>query len=75
MKAPVRAAHVTWSVASHSIECDECPVLIMVGERMGSYTERGLDGYAACRVFRRTRHYCAECAQLLEDSLTTTENV
>jgi hypothetical protein len=65
---------VRWMMASGSHICCECGEEIWLGMRFAHYVE--ILARDACGKSRRVPHdYCAECGQLLEDSLTTTETV
>lgn len=56
--------------------CDECCGPIWPGDPMVIYVERYLEGPTLKPQERYvTRHYCGGCGKLLEDSLTTTEEV
>ncbi len=71
MKADVMP--VRWEPAHELTPCSECRELILVGQRMATYMDKGVEGYG--HHFEIKRHYCEDCGKLLEDSLTTTEAI
>lgn len=62
---------LTRAIAKLADICDECCDPIWPGNNIVIYVERYIHG-AGKEAFV-TRHYCADCGKLLEDSLTTTE--
>jgi hypothetical protein len=68
--AITQAVDVHWKTCQRSFECDECRNLVVVGERVAAYDDVSHEGLLG-KLFHRTRHYCAGCGELLEDSLTT----
>lgn len=69
-----RIEPVRWLTASHPHICCECGAEIWKGQRFAHYVEiLAPDCYG--RRARMPHNYCVECGQLLEDSLTTTEQV
>lgn len=65
---------ITRTTAKIADLCDECLDPIWPGQPLAIYVERYISGSPAREQFV-SRHYCAACAVLLEDSLTTTETV
>jgi hypothetical protein len=67
-----RIEPVRWMMASRPHTCCECGEGIWVGMRFAHYVEI-LAANSYGRHARIPHDYCAECGELLEDSLTTTE--
>jgi hypothetical protein len=71
---------VRWTISERNLLCSECREIIPAGDLFATWVDRSVDGYHTCFSLRvvyllTPRHYCAECAQLLEDSLTTSESL
>lgn len=65
----MRASVVHWHTATVVLGCSECGEVAYPGERYVTYLDRCVNGPTTKRT------YCDGCGKLLEDSLTTTEEV
>jgi RNase P subunit RPR2 len=64
---------VTWTKAARALSCEECDEEILPGETLVIF--RDVHVAFCCNPGFTTRHYCADCGHLLEDSLTTSESL
>ena len=69
IKAALRC--IRWIVAARPHNCGECRAFIAPGDRMALYRDFFINSKGQREVI--LRRYCPDCAQLLEDSITTTE--
>lgn len=61
---------VEWSTASVALGCSECRQTIEPGDPVAIYDDQAVNW--PHKPIHTTRSYCAECGELLEDSLNTT---
>jgi hypothetical protein len=76
MIAATAITGIHWKTVQVPHSCHECGAPILPGDRMAAWTEVTVHSWGNHPTHDHIhRVYCVECGHLLEDSLTTTENV